>query len=685
MSENMSPHTEPVPDEGGLRAPPGLSFWGKVWWWFHFVILVNLARLRFIAILVAIGVVIVKWDDLLAYYDKWTRPAAADKSAASPFEYYCPMHPTVIRDNPKEKCPICQMPLSQRKKGAPGEALPPGIVNRVQLSPYRVVLAGIQTSTVSYEQLSKEITTVGTVEFNERELKNVSARVKGRLDKLFVNETGQMVHAEQELASLFSPDLVVTVQTMLEAKRGGNKLLEDSTRDRLRQWGINDQQINFVIGVQTLIDGFLRQEQSLVDLAHKQLQNLGKADLAGALLDLLKGRKTKNDQLSKDAQQRLTKLGMHQDQIDDIVQTGNSVKHLIIRSPIKGHLLKKYVKEGQYVDEGSPLYDIVDLSTVWIQAQVYEDDMAFLPVYHNPLKKEEAVKTGLPVTAVTRAGQIFTGNLTFVFPHVDQDTRTVIARFELENPEHELRPGTSATVKLKIPPQKLPLFDRAFTRDWMWGVALDTIGQRGAAGLEPLLRTALRKLLLEKGLLLAVPDSAVIDTGTWQIVYRQVLPGEYEGVRVELGPRMQNPGGETYYPVMHGLEAGDVVVTSGSFLLDAETRLNPAAGSIYFGGSGGKGGAGPSMVRASTPEDEEAKIQFTLGKLNDADRQLAQAQGTCPVMKNQPLGSMGVPVKLMIQNQPVFLCCKNCERGALANPARTLREVARLKAKGKTP
>jgi Cu(I)/Ag(I) efflux system membrane fusion protein len=683
MSENQAPPTGKPPDEGGLRAPPELSRRGKVWWWFHFVILVNLARLRFIAILVAIGLVIVYWDTLLAFYDKWTRPAGAQMSAAFPFEYYCPMHPTVVRDNPKEKCPICQMPLSKRRKGVPGEALPPGIVNRVQLSPYRVVLAGIQTSPVSYVPLTKEITTVGTVEFDERELKNVSARVKGRLDRLFVSETGTMVHVGQELASLYSPDLVVTLQNLLDARRGGNKSLEDSARDRLRQWGIKDKEINRAVGVQNLIDGFLHSDQTLLDQGNKQLQKIKKPDLADALTDLLKGQKTKNEKLTKVAKQRLIKLGMHQDQIDDIVQTGNSVKHLIIRSPIFGHVLKKYVKEGQYVDEGSPLYDVVDLSTVWIQAQVYEEDMVFLPVYHTPLKKEEAVKIGLPMTAVTRAGQVFSGNLTFVFPHVDQETRTVTARFELKNPEHELRPGATATVKLKIPPNKLPLFEKTFTDDWMWGVALGTIGPQSTAGLAPFLRTALNKLLLDKGFVLAVPDSAVIDTGTLQIVYREVMPGEFEGVRVELGPRMQDPRGETYYPVLHGLQADDAVVTAGSFLLDAETRLNPAAGSIYFGGSGGKSDGGPSTVRPSTPEDEEAKIKFALDKLSGADRQLAQEQKTCPVMKNQLLGSMGVPVKLMIQGQPVFLCCKNCERGALANPARTLKEVARLKAQAK--
>ncbi len=608
---------EPAIDEGGLRAPAHLSFWGKAWWWFDFLILVNIARFRFIALLVVIGLILLKWDLITAYYDRWTRPAAHDHAGSSDFEFYCPMHPTVIRDNPKEKCPICFMPLSKRKKGEhTEEALPPGVVNRVQLTPYRVVLAGVQTWNVEYLPLTKEITTVGFVDFNEREMKNVAARVKGRLDKLFVNETGQMVHEDDKLASLYSPDLVVTVENLLQARKSGSAELQKSAEKRLELWGIS------------------------------------------------------------------------KDQIDEILKTGKANSLLIIRSPIEGHVLKKYVKEGQYVDEGSPLYDIVDLSTVWIQAQVYEEDMAFLPNYHNPLKKKEAMKVGLPVSATTRAlpGRTFEGRLTFIFPHVDQDSRTVMVRFELDNPDHVLRPGATATVKLRIPPKQVDAFSKAASQDWLWETATDTslrtaisplaVGQ--GAGFGPLVKAAGRQVLLDKGLVMAVPESAVIDTGNLRIVYREVMPGEYEGVKVELGPRMLGPKDVIYYPVLRGLDLGDKIVVVGSFLIDAETRLNPAAGSIYFGGSSG-GKTGGSTVRPSTPEDEEAKIKATLAKLPAEDRSLAEAQNFCPVLKDSRLGSMGVPDKIMIEGQPVFLCCRSCIKGAQANPKDTLAKVSQLK------
>ncbi len=581
----------PVPtiDEGGLRAPPGLTGWRKAWWWFDFIILVKLARLRFIAVLAAIGLVITQWDLLAAYYDKWTRPAQATAGAASDIEWFCPMHPSVVRDNGKEKCPICFMPLSKRKKGkAHEEALPAGVVNRVQLSPYRVVLAGIHTYQVDYQPLSKEITAVGYVEFNERAVKNVSARVKGRIDTLNVNETGQMVDEGEVLASLYSPDLNVTMQNMLDAQKRGNRELVESGKSRLQL------------------------------------------------------------------------LGISSDQIDDVLKAGKANSHFKIKSPMTGHVIKKYVREGQYVDEGAPLYDIADLSTVWIQAQIYEDDLAFLSAQQAHKPGTRLFEDPLPVTATTRAysDEEFQGFLTFIYPHVDQQTRTVTVRFELNNPGHRLRPGTTATVKIKVPPREIHALAQA-------------------VGSNP---DVFKLDLLEQGRVLAVPETSVIDTGNQTIVYRQTLPGVYEGVKIDLGPRMAGPDEVPFFPVLRGLVPGEIVVTAGSFLVDAETRLNPAAGSIYFGGSSGsKSGSGGSTVRPSTPEDSEATITQALARLSADDRKIAEKQQFCPILSENKLGAMGVPIKVMLDDQPVFLCCDGCKKQAQDHPQETLAKVQKLK------
>jgi Cu(I)/Ag(I) efflux system membrane fusion protein len=575
----------PPPDEGGLRPPPGLSYWQRVWWWFDFVILVKLARLRFVAILVVIGIVITQWDLLSAYYEKWTRPAGGEAAAGGGvFEWFCPMHPSVVRDNPKDKCPICFMPLSKRKKGegGAGEALPAGIVSRVQVTPYRMVLAGVRTWKVDYVPLSREVVAAGLVEFNERGQKTVAARSKGRIDKLLVNETGQMVEAGDVLAELYSPDLNSTVQNLVQASKSGSRDLLSDTRERLEL------------------------------------------------------------------------LGIDRNQVDEIVQTGKANSHLKIRSPISGHVIQKFVREGQYVDEGTPLYDVADLSSVWIQAQVYEEDIGLLPVAQEHAHTTEVEK--IPVVATTRAfpNEEFRGTLKFVYPHVDQTTRTLSVRFEIENPEHKLRPGSTATIRLFVPPQKI--------------ASLKVVGTSAEQTEE-----------LAKGRVLAAPTGAVIDTGEQKIIYREVAPSEFEGVAVTLGPKLFDANGVAFFPVLSGLAAGDAIVSSGSFLVDAETRLNPAAGSIYFGGSSGVKGAAGTTVRATAPDDPEAKIAAVLAKLSPADRALVEQQRTCPILKDSRLGSMGPPVKLTLAGETVFLCCSGCKGQATAEPEKTAARVRELR------
>jgi Cu(I)/Ag(I) efflux system membrane fusion protein len=597
-------------DEGGLRAPPNLGPLGRAWWWFHFVILVKLARLRFIAVLIAIGGVIAYWDTINAYYEKWTRPLLGAETAVSPdIEYWCPMHPTIVRDHP-DKCPICAMPLSKRKKGDKDEeeALPPGVSQRVQITPYKVAVAGIDTAEIGYRKLTKEIAAVGFVEFDERKLARISARMTGktRIDKLYVNVTGQHVKKGEPLAELYSPDLVVTVRNLLDARQSNNRSLESMARDRLRLWGIED------------------------------------------------------------------------DQIDAIAKSGRPITHVTIRSPIHGHIIKKYQVEGEYVEEGARLYDVADLSTVWIEAQVYEDELAFL-------------KLDLPVAATAKSfpNREFKGKLAFIHPHLDAPTRTLKVRFDMDNPKHELRPGMYATVRFQAPVAQLALMREERRRKWSAQTTADlTMAALLSPGLPPaggglpsLLSAATEETIAARDLIRAVPESAVIDTGSRQFVYRASEPDVYDQLEVQLGPRS---GG--FYPVLRGLQLGDRVATTGSFLIDAETRLTGGAASTYFGASGGPQSDHHSSTTAARPSmtrDEDAKFQAMLNKLSPENRPLVEAQGYCPVLGNR-LGSMGLPVPVTLQGQKVFLCCKQCIKKAKANEKRALAKVAELKSRAKT-
>ena len=549
--------------------------------WLQLLVLTPLARLRFILILGTIGLVLAKWDMLVALGQKWTWSRQGNEIIGEGFEYFCPMHPTFNSEKKNDKCPICFMGLSKRKKGLVSpDALPPGAVSRVQLTPYRVILAGVKTQPVSYVQLIKDINTVGTVEFDERELKHVAARVKGRIEKLVVNQTGQMVHQGDELAVLFSPDMIITVQNLLDARRSNNPGLEKNSRERLELWGVGPIEI------------------------------------------------------------------------EKIIRDGVPVQRIAIRSPINGHVLKKYPKEGQYVEEGGPLYDVANLERVWVLAQLYEDDLGFFTPIDHQLGGDKSNHWRVFATSRSYPEEKFPGSLSFIYPHVDQESRTLSVRFEIANPGNRLRPGMATKVQLQANASDLANLKRADGK-------------------------ALFPLQIKGDKVLSITEESVIDTGSSKVVYKQESAGVFVGVSVQLGPRMRLPNGESAFPVYSGIKEGDEIVTQGSFLIDAETRLNPALGSIYFGGTG----SSRATIRPSTPNDEEATIAANLSKLSPSDKKLALEQLLCASQENSKLGSMGVPIKFTIEGQTAFVCCEGCLNEAKVDSAKTLTRLKMLKSK----
>jgi Cu(I)/Ag(I) efflux system membrane fusion protein len=518
------------------------SRWQRV----KFILRAVEVRLRFIALFVAIGLLMVYWPTLEYQWDRFTRPYRETAVAASGTEYYCPMHPSVVRpglepNGAVPSCPICGMPLSKRKRGE-APTLPVGVVARVQLSPERIRLAGIKTVAATYMPLKKVVRAVGYVEHDQSRRSEIVSRVSGYVEKLYVDKTFIEVQEGDPLAEIYSPELFSSVEELRLAKKHAAVDLVASSRKRLSLLGISDGEIDEALSA-----------------------------------------------------------------------TGDRAR-LLIRSPQTGHVVEKNVVEGAAVERGATLFKIADITRVWIEADVFESDLSFL-------------REGQEIRATVEAlpGRVFNGAVALIYPELNSATRTNGVRISFDNPDLLLRPGMYAAVTFEIPIGETEPF-RAHLRSEQKPAATSdeqlialqkvcpvTGAKLGSMGhpiktkvndttvflccekCEKLLQadteTQMARLAPPPtGTVLAIPQEAVIDTGSSKVVYVERAPGMFEGVDVELGPRM---GG--YYPVLAGLSPGDNVAAAGSFLLDAETRLNPATASTYFGASGtAADGATPS-------------------------------------------------------------------------------------------
>ncbi|MFA5866105.1 MAG: efflux RND transporter periplasmic adaptor subunit [Phycisphaerae bacterium] len=486
----------------------------EVWTFFR---IMNV-RLRFIFLMVVVGLIAGHWDTLMNYYDRWQRPIQVTQTVQNQgVEYFCPMHPNIIRSEPGT-CPICGMPLSKREKTGETQ-LPEGVLAQVQLTPLKVQMGRISTTPVDYKLLSREIRTVGILEYDETKRAFISSRVKGRIDELMVNYEGQQINKGDPLVSIYSPDLVVAQEELLSAVRS------------------------------------LKQQQQASDLLRSQTEFLVTA-----------------------ARKKLSLLGITDQQVDQIIRRGSPDTHLIVYSPISGIVTEKNVLVGQYVDEGMRIYTIADLNTVWMQAKIFEDQIAGI-----------AKGTAVEVTSTGYPNEIFAGRITFVAYTVAPATRTISARVEITNSDYKLKPGMYANAVIRIPVGAVTPVSTVVTENEKYAVGYycpiypDQLFEKPRHC--PIDKFPIKLMRVEK--VLAVPESAVIDTGTRKVVYRQTVPGIFDMVEVRVGLRAGQ-----FYPVLSGLKPQDQVATVGAFLVDAENRLNPAASVQYFGASGGQQSGG---------------------------------------------------------------------------------------------
>ena len=330
----------------------------------------------------------------------------------------------------------------------------------VSLTPQRMQSIGVKTGTVEYRQVHDEILTTGSVEVDETRLAEVQVRFAGWIQKVYVDSTFKPVQKGQPLLTIYSPELVRTENEYLLAKQNRG-LLAQST----------------VPGV-----------------------------ASGA------------DTLLASAMERLKQWGIPERDILDLEETGQ-VKHDVeIDSPASGFIVERNALPTMYVQPGTKLYSIADLSSVWVYAQLFQNDIG-------------RVKVGdsAAISVDSYPGRTFPGRVSFISPQLDQTTRTAKVRLEIANPDVKLSLGMFVNVKLDL-----------------------ALGRQ-----------------------LVIPASGVYQSGTRQIAFIDHGDGHFEPREIEVGAR----AGEDLV-VAKGLKAGERVATSANFLLDSESQLQAAMGSF---------------------------------------------------------------------------------------------------------
>jgi multidrug efflux pump subunit AcrA (membrane-fusion protein) len=593
----------------------------------------GIARLRFIAIFVIAALVVGYWDPIKARFDKWTRPPGHFEVAAAHDEWYCPMHPQVVRSQPGQ-CPICNMDLKKREQSQAGAKVP----DRVQLSPYRLALANVATTQASFRTLTREVRALGVLDYDETRLANISARVAGRADELYLTWTGQPVKAGEGVYSLYSPEVFTAQREYLQARKRVNDLPADAPAE-------------------------VRADASAVYNA---------------------------------SMQKLVLWGISREQLDKLDQdfdaTGKVPTHFTVTSPIGGTVVRKEINPGQYLQVGQTAYTVADLSTLWLKAKLYESDIPLVKVgqrvevqveampnervearvtylafaldpqtrtldarievpnkdqrlrpgmFATALIKAPAVPTTAPATttqataratAQSETAKLFERALesylrsSDLLAHDKSDgvsallTQTVQTLSPIEQNESLRAPYARLATAVKQTPRQ----DIAHLRETFKGVSLalidiaKTTGQPTDAAtvqifrcpmgdkpywlqptgdavnpymglrmldcgipVEPLpksqpLQAQDSALSTQELKALAIPRSAVIDTGTRKIVFVQSSVGVFDARAVTLGALSS----DDFYPVLSGLKENDQVVTTGAFLLDSENRLNPVSSTI---------------------------------------------------------------------------------------------------------
>lgn len=370
--------------------------------------------------------------------------------------YTCPMHPQIITDRPGQ-CPICGMDLIKKGETDQNEKTDQKLngadITSVKLSPSQQVLANVQTERVKTMQFQGEKTFNGYVKINESKLSHIATAVSGKIVNLFVSFEGELVKKGQKVLEIYSPELVSTQKEYLLALDNFNQIKSSGNR--------------------LAID----QAQSLVNSSMERL----------ILWEMTRG------------------------QIEELERSRNVKTTMIQYSRYSGIVTKKYLQIGHWAMMGQVIFDIADLSTVWVMANVYESDIQY-------------IRSGQTAGIYSNAypNEVMRAKINFIFPVFNPGSRTLEVRIDVSNKDMKLKPDMYLKIKIN-------------------SYESQSVG---------------------------VPKNAVIRTGERNFVYIEKEKGVYEPRQVQISYEQDG-----FYAITSGLSEGDLVVTSGGFLIDSETQI----------------------------------------------------------------------------------------------------------------
>jgi Cu(I)/Ag(I) efflux system membrane fusion protein len=399
---------------------------------------------------------------------------AAVKPARKLLFYRNPMGLPDTSPTPK-KDPMGMDYIAVYEGGADDE---PAAAGQVVISTQKVQKLGVRTEAAQLRAMDKTVRAAGRVEPDERRMYTIAPKFEGYVERLHVNVTGQAVGKGQPLFEVYSPELV----------------------SAQREYAIAVQ------GVAALKDADRQAQAGMRQLAQASLLRLKNWDISD-------------------------------EQIKGLTTSGATLRTLTFSSPVSGIVMEKKAVQGMRFMPGEMLYQVADLSRVWVIADVFEQDLALI---------KNGAKAQISINAYP--DKTFTGTVTYVYPTLKAETRTVPVRVELANPGLLIKPGMFAQVEMQVH---------------------------------------------AKGQSVTVPVSAVIDSGMRQVVLVQLKEGRYEPREVKVGARSDN-----FAEVISGVKEGEQVVVAANFLIDAESNLQAALGGFASAPQAGSVTAAPASAGA---------------------------------------------------------------------------------------